>query len=416
MLKLTFFNKIYKEYNIFKLALLNVIRRKNQSILTIVLSALTIFTLVLVIGVYGHIQKGITLSNDRVGADVIIMASSNDIDKGQVLYTAEPTRKYIKVSDLEFLNNFDDEIQEKTYQFFSQTLSGGCCSLDAKLRVVGFDQETDFLLKPWMQQKGINKLEDNQVIIGQAMYSLLGRDMRILGQKFTPMGSLYQTGTGLDRTIFMDINVARKITDDKMGKVLRVFRENDMKDLVSSVFIKLDPSVNIGTFVNKVNSMQDNVKAVAKSTAMDYFKDQLRGWTLIVLFLIIALCINVSVALYGRFNALARERRSEIGYLRAMGLKKTSILKLIISEAWIMSLIGGLCGSFISLIFLPSTIKLLEKMFVLPSGYINILSIIVYLALGLLAALVLGTLASLFPALKAMRMEPQKAMSKGGLE
>lgn len=398
---------------IFKLAVLNVVKRKKQSFLTMFLTGLTIFTLVLVVGVYIHINSGLSLSSKRVGADIILLSSLSDLDMDTILFTAEPSRRYILTQDLAFLDEFP-EITDRTYQFFSETLSGGCCSISAKIRVVGFDQTTDFLLKPWLEEHHIAALGENDVIIGNSMSSIMGYTINLLGEPFQIVGKLYVTGSGMDQTIFMDIDKARELSKKKIA--LSVFRKNDMKDVVSTVFLNLKPGTNVQSFADRVNASQDKVVAVAKSTSLEYFKDQLRGWSTIVTFLIGALILNLIAALYGRFNTLARDRRAEAGYLRALGLPRLFIFKLLVAEAWVMACIGGAAGSMLALIFLPSVTAFLQNLFTLPAGFVGFGGLVLYFAGGVLTALLLGLIASIPPAIKTMKMDPQEAMSKGGLE
>ncbi len=399
--------------HIFNLALQNVIKRKQQSFLTIFLTSLSILTLVLVVGIYIHINAGLNLSAKRVGADIILISSRSDLDTDNILFTAGPSRRYVLRKDIEFLKDFP-EITEQTYQFFSETLSGGCCSLSEKIRIVGFDSESDFLLKPWLEQNNIDSLADNEVIIGNNMSSIMGYTINLLGEPFEIVGQLYATGSGMDQTIFMNIDKAHELSKKKIP--LSVFKKNDMKDVFSSVFVNVKPGTNVKNLADRINASQTEVRAIPKSTSLDYFKEQLHGWSIIVSFLIITLVLNLMIALYGRFNTLARDRRSEAGYLRALGLPKFFVFKLLIAEAWIMAFIGGAVGSILALIFLPSVINVLQNLFTIPTGAIPPLTLLAYFFSGILISLVLVLIASLSPALKTMKMDPQEAMSKGGLE
>lgn len=385
-----------------------------QSFITISLSAICIFTLVLITSVYLNIEDGLKLSNKRVGADVIILSSKNDLDTDNILFTAEPSRKYINIKDLKFLDNFD-EIDEMTFEFFGESLSGGCCSIEQKLRVVGFDQDTDFLLKSWMKTNNISNLKDDEIIIGADLQSIYGRELMLLGKTFKLVGMLHKTGSAMDRTLFVNIDILRELVKDKM-KNLKVFRENDVKKLVSAVFINLKPSANVSSFVSLVNNSQDKVIAVSKAISLEYFKEQMRGWFTIVIFLIAILVLNVLISLFGRFNSLVRERRGEIGYLRAIGLNKSDILVLILSETSFMSLIGGFIGSLLALLFFMPITDYLKSIFTLPSSAISASTLIFSLLIGLLISILLAFISSIFSAIKAMNMEPQMAMSKAGIQ
>ena len=63
---------------IFKLAYLNVTRRKSQSLLTGIITAVTILMFVLVFSIFSVVQDGLALTNERLGADIIVLPNSAD--------------------------------------------------------------------------------------------------------------------------------------------------------------------------------------------------------------------------------------------------------------------------------------------------------------------------------------------------
>lgn len=104
-----------------KLVLSNIFRKKKDTILTGTILGIAVFTLVLIGCTYYQVHEGIKLTNDRLGADVIILPRTDKIDYSSALYTAEPSEEYIYLSNLEFLHG-DYKIEDKTYQFFTHLL------------------------------------------------------------------------------------------------------------------------------------------------------------------------------------------------------------------------------------------------------------------------------------------------------
>ena len=51
----------------------NIVRRKNQSVLTVLITMMTVFIFVLVLGVFITMEQGLRLSRERLGADVVIL-------------------------------------------------------------------------------------------------------------------------------------------------------------------------------------------------------------------------------------------------------------------------------------------------------------------------------------------------------
>lgn len=396
---------------IFRLAFFNVAQRKGQSFITIAITMVAVFTFILTFSVLYLVNTGIEISRKRIGADVMVIASNSEFDDSQFLYSGKPTTRYIDLKDLEFLNQYSNEIEATTEQFFTNTLSAGCCTVGEKLRIVGIDQETDFLIKPWLEEHDIEKISNSQVIIGDDVAYPLGARMGLLGQTFELVGSLYRTGTGMDRTIFMDIKVARKLAKERIQA--SVFKGKETSELATSVFIKLKDGVNPRDFANKINADQDNVKATAKADAISKMEDAINGWILIVLFLIVAVVLNAILSLFGRFDAIIKERKKEIGYLRSLGVSKGSILKLALYEVGITSIVGGVAGSLLVLVTISGVIDRVTEQFTLPSASLTPVVMVGIFVSGPLFAFLLSFISSIIPAIKSANLEPKEAMTRG---
>ena len=130
----------------------NISRRKSQSLLTIGITALTVFTFVLIFGVFITTRYGLSTSEERLGADVIVVPSDANLDGYNLLFTSNPENKYMDIAIMDEVGKLDG-VEAMSPQFFSQTVSGGCCDFGTSMRLVGFDPESDFILKALMNQK-----------------------------------------------------------------------------------------------------------------------------------------------------------------------------------------------------------------------------------------------------------------------
>lgn len=389
----------------------NILRRRNQAIITVFITAIAVFITLLISSVLFQVKEGIKLSLDRVGADVMIIANTNDFEDTSLLYSGKPLRRYIKREDIGFLDELDSQIEAKTEQFFTHTLTGGCCSVNEKLRVVGIDSSTDFIIKPWLEQNGLNGLSKHTAIVGSNVIYPLGDRMVLLGQPFDVVGTLYQTGTGMDVTIFMPIDMARSLEREKFPP--SVFWDRDPDDLISSVFIKLKQGVDPSSFANMINDSQFKVIAAAKFDTMNKLEDSIRGWVQVVLFLTGSIIIITCLSLFGRFTALMKERKKEIGYLLSLGYSSAKIFWISILEIGMMSVAGGVIASLSVLFSLNAVLKYVSVQFTLPRSSLSLEFMLIVFVAGPVLALVLGLLSSLAPALKIAGLEPKDVMTRG---
>ncbi len=396
------------------LAWRNTIRRRSQSTLTIIITGLTIFILVMVSLIFLMVREGLALSAERLGADLIVLPDQAEADAYQTLFTADPANIYMPESIVEELLKIDG-IAQASPQFFTQTLTGGCCSYGEEIRLVGYDVTTDFILKPYFNEQDIGGLGDDQVVIGSKVEARLGNVVAILGKPFNVVGTLYPTGSGMDGTIFINIDVARKLAGD-IPELQHLWKNAGPGELISSILIKSEPGANTDQIIEQINQSGLNAQTFATSETIRNMKIQINTISAIIFSLCLASLLIAALALVGRFNSLARERKSEIGLLRAIGIQKKQVFLLIVSEAWIMAFIGGLAGSLLACICITPVLNMLENAFVLPTGLWTLTMALQGGSIGIIAALLLGSLASIYPAWKSAGLDPQEAITQGALE
>ncbi|OPX89177.1 MAG: Macrolide export ATP-binding/permease protein MacB [Pelotomaculum sp. PtaB.Bin013] len=396
------------------LAWRNTVRRRSQSMLTVIITALTIFIFVIVFSVFLMMQEGLSLSGKRLGADVIVLPDLAKADAYQTLFTANPANVYMPKSIIEKLSNIEG-VEQASPQFFTQTLTGGCCSYGEEIRLVGYDEKTDFILKPYFNEQNFDRLEDDQVIIGSKVEAHLGNVVAILGKPFTVVGTLYPTGSGMDGTIYLNIDVARKLARD-IPELQHLWKDALPDDLISSILIKTQNSTSKTEVVDEIKQSGLGVQAVATSETINNARSQIDIISKVIFGLCLSSLMITVLSLIGRFNSLAKERKREIGLLRAIGIQKKQIFQLIMSEAWLMAFIGGVLGSLLACICVIPILGILESAFVLPSGIWTWSTALKSGCFGVLVAILLGFVASVYPAWKSASLDPQEAITQGALE
>jgi putative ABC transport system permease protein len=132
--------------------------------------------------------------------------------------------------------------------------------------------------------------------------------------------------------------------------------------------------------------------------ALDHFKKFSVGISVIVLLI-------GGLIVFTNMMASVNERGREIGIFRAIGFRKSHVIKIVFSEAFIVGLIGGVTG------------------YVLGLGVSYVLGPIItgikgggilfdpVLAVGVVfLSVTMGILSSIYPALHASKMDPTTAL------
>jgi putative ABC transport system permease protein len=144
----------------------------------------------------------------------------------------------------------------------------------------------------------------------------------------------------------------------------------------------------------------------AKSQTRDEFVDnQISGLNNILNILYVLLALSVIVSIFGIVNTLVLtvfERTRELGMLRAIGMTRRQTRRMIRHESVITALIGGVLGIILGIVLgalLIARVEFIE--FSLPTGQIVVFAV---------ATILVGILAAIFPARRAAKLDPLKAL------
>jgi len=140
-------------------------------------------------------------------------------------------------------------------------------------------------------------------------------------------------------------------------------------------------------------------------TKEEFINNQISGLNAILNVLFVLLALSVIVSLFGIVNTLILtvfERTRELGMLRAVGMTRRQVRRMIRAEAVITALMGGVIGIVLGLVLgglLAARIDFI--VFALPVGQVIIFAV---------AAIVVGLLAAIFPARRAGKLNVLEAL------
>ena len=248
-----------------------------------------------------------------------------------------------------------------------------------------------------------SNFEDDDLVGGN--YMLLGRILEVVG-------ILEPTGSGMDSTFFMDLKTAQDmcLESEVLGKS---WTRRDPHDYISVIMIKFEDGVDGEAFVQQVQESDVEARCLLTGDTIASLQSQLQVTMEVMFALWLASLLIAVLSLVGRFNALAKERKKEIGLLRAIGLKKGQVFALIIGETCTMALMGGVLGSGIALVAMNPVIEMLKDAFKLSPSVWNMPLALLCGGAGVALALLLGFAAAVSPAWKSASMDPQAAITQG---
>ncbi|HEU0334908.1 MAG TPA: FtsX-like permease family protein [Gaiellaceae bacterium] len=145
-----------------------------------------------------------------------------------------------------------------------------------------------------------------------------------------------------------------------------------------------------------------NAKAQDRQAFID---NQISGLSSILNILYVLLALSIVVSLFGIVNTLVLtvfERTREIGMLRAVGMTRRQVRRMIRHESVITALIGGAIGIVLGVV--------LAALLIVRVDFIDFVLPVPQLVVFTLAAILVGVIAAIFPARRAAKLNPLEAL------
>jgi len=374
----------------------NLKRRKAKMAFLTIGLMVGIATIVTLVTLTRSMSSDIERKMDEFGANILITPQNNGLAMnygGISLGGVTFDQREILEEDLARLKTITNH---KNISAVAPKVLGGIKIGNHDVLLVGVNFESELKMKQWWQIFGNDPKAENDLLLGSDASKVLnvspGDNLTIKGETFTVAGVLDQTGSQDDALVFASLPKAQKLLG-KQGKitlaeVAALCSGCPIGDMVTQIAEKLPDA--------KVSAIQQVVEGRLK--ALDQFKRFSYAMAGVVVFIG---SLIVFVTMMGSVN----ERTTEIGVFRAIGFRKSHIMRIILLEAALVSLLAGFLGYAVGMggakLALPFMAE--SKNAVLAWD-----TTIAFGSIGL--ALTLGLLASLYPALHASKMDPTEAL------
>lgn len=225
----------------------------------------------------------------------------------------------------------------------------------------------------------------------------VGSYIKFNNKSFKIVGILTQTEDGeegtADDVMIIPYNVAQRLS--RAGSVSTIYVR--AKDAQKVDVLK----ENIESTLYKLYENEDYYRVTSQQAMLETLSSVTD--TLSIVLAGIA-AISLVVGGIGIMNIMivsVTERTREIGIRKAIGARKINILIQFLIESLIITLLGGITGIIIGCV----GITIIGKMDLVPAVYS-----IKWIVISLVVSLLIGVIFGLFPAYKAAKMDPIKAL------
>ena len=289
---------------------------------------------------------------------------------------------------------------------YLSTLSAACCSVP--VQVIGFDPDSDFVIKPWITKVYGRKLETGQLIAGSDIVINDSRTLKFFNDTYPVAAQLEKTSTGMDYSIYANMDTMRMLLEGakKTGMNLSVdVYGTDIDHSISTVLVKLKKGYDVDTVTTNIRRQVSGISIVKSKNMFLSAANQISVLITFVNTVACALWIIAVFVLAVMFTVIMNGRKKEFALLRSLGAARVKLCKIVLTESLMISILGGVLGAFLaSLVVFPFSTYIGESLH-LPYLLPDIMSSIRLLAGNLVLAIAAGPLAAIYSAGKVSRTE-----------
>ena len=284
----------------------------------------------------------------RLGADIMVTPESakNDFDAQTALIKAEPASFYMDAAALEQIRATDG-VERASPQLFLASAKAGCCS--ARLQMIAFDPETDFTIRPWIEDTDtLGEMGLMDVVIGSNVSwtsASQGDVIRFYDSDCRVIGQFAATGSTLDSAVYMNFDTCKALIQACREKGLFKYGDFDGERSISSVMVRVKKGYAAEEVAKAIRARLDGVSVVTASDMLLGLSENLSRVSGAARTLMLVLCLLGFFMAVTVFALMINERQREFATLRAMGASKSMVARVVLTEAMAANLAGALAGA-----------------------------------------------------------------------
>jgi len=383
----------------------NLRRRLGKTLMLVIGLSIGIAMVVSMSGITLSMQEDMEKKLDEYGANIIVTPRSENMSLSYGGVSVTDTSydvQELHEGDAALISTIENN---GNVSAIAPKVIGSTKFGERTVMVVGVDFKNELRIKKWWHIKGREHdvlglaadspiRNDNDILVGSDAANTLGLSagsaVELSGRKFNVAGVLSENASQDDFALFLPLADAQHVLG-KQGRVSMIevsalCSDCPIDDIVAQISGKL-PHARVSAVRQAMTLRMQTV-------------DQFIRFSIAVA--VVVLVIGALIVFVSMMSSV-NERTKEIGVLRAIGFRQSHIIRVILTEAFIVSLAAGVVGWLIGSL---STSILAPQLM----GTHGIAFSPAMLSAAALMALVVGLASSAYPALKASRLDPIEAL------
>ncbi len=378
-----------------EIAVKNLMRRKGKAAFILAGLVIGVATVVTIVSFVDAMTNDINHKLEKYGANILIVPRTDQLALtygGLSLGGVSFEMHEIRQADLSGIHAIKNA---KNIAAVGPIVLGGIELMNKRVLLAGVDFEASSILKPWWKVKGTLP-DESEILLGAETARVLntsaGEIVNVNNRTLKISGVLEPTGSQDDQLVFARLETVQSLLNKQgfisMVEVAALCTACPIGEMVKQISEVLPTA--------KVMAIQQVVKGRMETLAQ--FKKFSYGVSAVII-LIGSLVVMVT------FMGSVRERTAEIGIFRAIGFRKSHIMRIVYLEAGIVSSMAGVLGYLFGIGFAFLGLRLFSES-MSPKILAN-----VELAVGsIVGTILVGLISSAYPAFMASRLDPHEAL------
>ena len=317
-----------------------------------------------------NMELGIEQAGQQIGAEIIVVPYGYKEEAEGVLFQGDACTMLMEKDISREITGIAG-IQAVSPQLFMKTLSLPCCAA-AGVQLIAIDYETDFVVRPWLKESGMEQLGLDEMIAGSACGLQEQDKVEFYGKTFTVTGVLKESGMGYDESVFISRETADQITaSEDYGDTF-----GGQTGLVSVILVDLEDGYDTAFVRDKIDEIleESNVETLTTGNFVTQLLERMATFRTFSYIINLFLLLLSAVALFGLVTITFYSRRNRIGSLLSVGIQKTVIIKSFFLEYFYLTAGGVLAGiCFICIIVFP-LYQAIKNALSLPYQFVGFIS------------------------------------------
>jgi putative ABC transport system permease protein len=376
----------------------NLKRRKLKMGLLVLGLVIGVASIVGLYSITKAMEEDLANKIDAYGANMLLVPDNDNVTISFGGVTVEGIVQ-VKDLDMSIIDRMKTIKNKETLNIISPKLLADETINGKQALLLGVQFPEELRLKKWWQVNWADNKKvptSGEVLVGSEAARVLGlapgNTVKIKGQDFKVAGTIQATGSSEnDSAIFLDLATLQKLTN----------RPQAISLIEAAAFCYTCPIFEV---TSQLQEKLPGIKVSALKASVENRDDMVKKFGVFALAVSgIIMLIGVLVVMISMISSV-KERTREIGVFRAIGYRKTHVIQIVLTEAAILSLIGGIIGYLVGMSAATGFGSLVAQMDV----KVVMQPLIAVYAIG--GSVLLGLLATAYPAWQATKLDPVEAL------